>query len=111
MESNKEISRDNEKELFMLTSLNYESWAPKAMKYLLAYPGPWEWIKTGMEPTFVTPPLEIPAEAPARCREEREPQLVKVEEQGEEGEREQDADSRVWPNRMMRRRGTKKGQS
>ena len=64
MESNKDSSED--KGLFMLTSLNYEGWAPKAMKYLLAYPGPWEWIKTGMEPTFNTPPLEILAEAPPR---------------------------------------------
>ena len=50
----------------MLTNLNYESWAPKAMKYLLAYPGPWEWIKTGIEPTLITPPLEVPAEAAPR---------------------------------------------
>ena len=71
MESSKEISREKEKELFMLTSLNYESWAPKAMKHLLAYPGPWEWIKTGLEPTFITPPLEIPAEAPARQMQAR----------------------------------------
>ena len=66
MESNKELAKEKEKELPMLTSLNYESWAPTAMKHLLAYPGPWQWIKTGLEPTFITPPLEIPAEAPPR---------------------------------------------
>jgi hypothetical protein len=48
--------------LFKLTNLNYESWAPNAMEHLLNYPGPWEWIRTGLEPTYPTPPLEIPGE-------------------------------------------------
>jgi hypothetical protein len=64
--ADKESTTDNDKGLFMLTNLNYESWAPRAMKYLLAYPGPWEWIKTGIEPTFITPPLEVPAEVQPR---------------------------------------------
>ncbi len=84
MESNKELSRVNGKDLFMLTNLDYESWAPKAMKHLLTYPGPWQWIKTGLEPTFIAPPLEIPAEAPPRQMQARA--RVRADEGGRVGE-------------------------
>ncbi len=46
--------------LVRVHDLNYESWAPKCMGHLLAYPGPWEWLRNGEEPQFITPPLEIP---------------------------------------------------
>ncbi len=32
----------------------------------MAYPGPWDRIKTGAEPQFEVPPLEVPGAAPAR---------------------------------------------
>ena len=71
MENKRDLTKESDKQLTMLTSLNYESWAPKAMKHLLAYPGPWQWIKTGEEPTFITPPLEVPAEVQPRRMQAR----------------------------------------
>ncbi len=53
-------SKDKDQDLPLLTNLNYEAWAPKCLDRLLAYPGPWEWLKSGEEPQFITPPLEIP---------------------------------------------------
>ncbi len=47
----------------MLTNLKYESRAPKAMKHSTRS---LETIKRGVEPTFITPPLKIPAEVPPR---------------------------------------------
>jgi hypothetical protein len=32
----------------------------------LAYPGPWDWIKSGVEPQFEVPAVEVPGQAPAR---------------------------------------------
>ena len=52
--------KERSQDLFLLTNSNYELWAPKCMDRLLAYPGPWEWLKNGVEPQFITPPLEIP---------------------------------------------------
>jgi hypothetical protein len=108
MESINGITREDNKGLFMLTNLNYESWAPKAMKYLLAYPGPWEWIKTGLEPTFNTPLLEILAEAPQRRVQPRE--STKVGERGGGGELE-DVDSWSWPRKRRRKNKMKKEKS
>ena len=53
------VLKDKDRDLFLLTNLNYEAWAPKCMDRLLAYPGPWEWLKNGVEPQFITPPLEV----------------------------------------------------
>jgi hypothetical protein len=55
IERNNGISRERNEDLFILTNLKYENCAPKAMKYLFAYPGPWEWIKTGVEPPYSRP--------------------------------------------------------
>ncbi len=52
--------KERNQDLFLLTNLNYELWAPKCMDRLLANPGPWEWLRNGEEPQFNTPPLEIP---------------------------------------------------
>ncbi len=59
MESRRAL-KDKDQDLPLLTNLNYEAWAPKCLDRLLAYPGPWEWLKSGEEPLFITPPLEIP---------------------------------------------------
>ena len=71
MESRR-AAKDKDQDLILLTNLNYEAWAPKCLDRLLAYPGPWEWIKNGVEPVFITPPLEVPRvlqqQAPAAGR-------------------------------------------
>ena len=36
------------------------------MEHLLNYPGPWEWIRTGLEPTYPTPSLKISGEIQPR---------------------------------------------
>ena len=66
MESDQKQLVEKESYLFKLTNLNYETWAPNAMKHLLVYPDTWEWIKNGVEPAFITPPLEIPREEQPR---------------------------------------------
>ncbi len=58
MESLKGL-KDKDQDLISLTNLNYEAWAPKCVDRLLAYPGPWEWIKNGVKSAFITPPLEV----------------------------------------------------
>jgi hypothetical protein len=52
--------------MVILTEQNYEAWSSICMDHLLAYPGPWDWIKSGVEPQFEVPPLEVPGQAPAR---------------------------------------------
>ena len=80
MESGYQQPMEKNTYLFKLTNLNYETWAPNAMKHLLVFPDSWEWIKNGVEPTFITPPLEIPREEqprqnqPGKDRRENVPQ-------------------------------------
>jgi hypothetical protein len=52
--------------MIILLENNYEAWSSLCMDHLLAYPGPWDWIKTGVEPQFDVPLLEVPGPAPAR---------------------------------------------
>ena len=49
--------------MIILSENNYEAWSSICLDHLLAYPGPWDWIKSGIEPEFEVPPLEIPGPA------------------------------------------------
>ena len=46
--------------MVILSENNYEAWSSICLDHLLAYAGPWDWIKSGVEPEFEVPPLEIP---------------------------------------------------
>ena len=66
MESNNGNYKEKGGSMIILSENNYEAWSSLCMDHLLAYPGPWDWIKTGVEPQFEVPPLEVPGPAPAR---------------------------------------------
>jgi hypothetical protein len=52
--------RDKGGSMLILTEHSYEAWSSTCMDHLLVYPGPWDWIKSGIEPEFEVPPLEFP---------------------------------------------------
>ena len=60
MESNASNHREKGGAMIILSENNYEAWSSICLDHLLAYPGPWDWIKSGVEPEFEVPPLEIP---------------------------------------------------
>ncbi len=69
MESIKSEQRETGGKMIILTEHNYEAWAALCMDHLLAYPGPWDWIKYGVESLFEPPLLEVPREQPARANQ------------------------------------------
>ncbi len=60
MENNVTNYREKGGAMFILSESNYEAWSSICLDHLLAYPGPWDWIKSGVEPEFEVPPLEVP---------------------------------------------------
>ncbi len=67
MESIKSEQKESGGKMIILTEHNYEAWAALCMDHLLAYPGPWDWIKYGIEPLFEPPLLQVPREEPAQA--------------------------------------------
>jgi hypothetical protein len=69
MENVKAEQRESGGKMIILTEHNYEAWAALCMDHLLAYPGPCDWIKDGIEPLFEPPLLEVPRGEPARANQ------------------------------------------
>ncbi len=66
MESVKAESRESGGKMIILKENNYGVWISLRMDHLLTYPGPWDWIKSGIEPQFEVPTLEVPGPRPER---------------------------------------------